>query len=37
MKSPIIIFFRDEELGWIDGRTDDRMDGWKGRPSKDII
>ncbi len=29
----IIFFFRDEELGW----TDDGMDGWKGRPPKDII
>jgi hypothetical protein len=29
----IIFFFRDEELGW----TDEGMDGWKGRPPKDII
>jgi hypothetical protein len=33
MKSPIIFFFRDDELGWMD----DGMDGWKGRPPKDII
>jgi len=26
--SSIIFFFRDEELGWMDDRTD----GWKGRP-----
>jgi hypothetical protein len=28
VKSPIIFFFRDEKLGWIDAR----MDGWKGQP-----
>ncbi len=35
--SSIIFFFRDEELGWMDDRTDDATDGWKGRPPKDII
>jgi hypothetical protein len=37
VKSPIIFFFRDEELGWMDDEMDDGMDGWKGRPPKDII
>jgi hypothetical protein len=37
MKSPIIFFFGDEELGWIDDKMDDGTNGWKGRPPKDII
>ncbi len=28
--SSIIFFFRDEEVGWMDDRTDDGTDGWKG-------
>jgi hypothetical protein len=30
VKSLIIFYFRDEELGWMD----DGMDGWKGRPPR---
>jgi hypothetical protein len=33
--SSIIFFFRDEEVGWMDDRTDDGMDGWKGEPPPD--
>jgi hypothetical protein len=37
VKSPIIVFFGDEELGWMIDETD----GWKGPPppdkTKDII
>jgi hypothetical protein len=29
-KISIIFFFRDEELGWIDDKTD----GWEGRPPR---
>jgi hypothetical protein len=35
--SSIIFFFRDEELGWMDDRTDDGTDGWKGRPPPDRL
>jgi hypothetical protein len=37
VKSLIIFFFQDEELGWMDNGTDDRTNGWKGWPPKDII
>jgi hypothetical protein len=32
VKSPIIFFFRDEELEWMDDGTDDRMDGKDDHP-----
>jgi hypothetical protein len=34
VKSPIIFFLGDEELGWTDDGMDDETDGWKGRPPR---
>jgi hypothetical protein len=38
LSSSSIFFFWDEELGWMDDRTDDGTDGWMERTTtKDII